>query len=211
MSADEGKDQPSFFTRGGKLAAPDVLVLVGSPNEAGKSTALARAIENALETLGIEPTFYHLATYPVAACYNCGACQITGDCRIVNDPWHVLARHMQSCDLMFLVAPVYFAGPAAHLKAALDRCQMFWARKHVLKREMPPKRPCHLLVVGDGGDPFGSEPLEKICTSALNCANLRVGDRIHRFVGKGYDVARVPKIVGTALGELEPRPEESGR
>lgn len=183
---------------------PDALVLVGSPNESGRCTALGGAVVNALELLGVEPTYYHIAKYPVAACYNCGACQTTGDCRIVNDPWHVLARHMEHCDVMFLVAPVYFAGPPAHLKAVLDRCQMFWARKYVLGREMPPKRPCHLLVVGDGGDPFGSEPMETVCTSALNCANLRVRGHVHRFIGKDYDVARVPGIVGAALGETEP-------
>lgn len=185
--------------------SPDALVIVGSPHGGGRSTALARAVADALRERGVEPTCWHLAARPIAPCVNCGACQTTGDCRIADDSWPELAWHLEHCDLAFLVAPVYFAGPAACLKAMLDRCQMFWARKYVLGRAVPSKRPCHLLVVGDGGDPFGSEPLERICTSALNCANVRVGmqgENIHRFIGAEHDLSRVPGIVGAALGSL---------
>ena len=180
----------------------DVLVLVGSPHEGGKSTKLAQAVCSELQANGVKPTYWHLAQYPVAACNNCGACQATGECAIVNDGWGVLSRHMDSADLFILVAPVYFAGPSGWLKAALDRCQVYWARKYVLHAQMPPKRPAYLLVVGDGGDPFGTQPLEVICTSALNCANLRITpERIERFVGEGYDVSRVPQLVERALRE----------
>lgn len=198
------RDSRSQKASARRPGSPDALVIVGSPHAGGRSTVLARAVADALRARGAEPACWHLAARPIAPCVNCGACQTTGDCRIAEDSWPELARHMERCDLVFLVAPVYFAGPAASLKAMLDRCQMFWARKYVLGRAVPPKRPCHLLVVGDGGDPFGSEPLERICTSALNCANLRVGMRgenIHRFIGAEYDLGRVPGIVGAALGE----------
>lgn len=186
----------------GTPASPHALVLVGSPHDSGKSTELGHAVASALEGRGVDTALHHLAASPVGPCVNCGACQVTGTCRIGGDSWGELSADMESCDIMFLVAPVYFAGPAAPLKAALDRCQMFWARKYVLGRDVPSKRPCHLLVVGDGGDPFGSAPLETICTSALNCANLRVGKNTHRFIGKDYDLSRVPGIVRAALGGL---------
>lgn len=180
----------------------DVLIIVGSPNENGKSAHLAESVSNRLKDHGIDSSVWPLATYPVAACRNCGACQRTGECSIMGDPWPVLQRHMESADLVFLVAPVYFAGPAAHLKAMLDRCQVFWARKYRLDAQVPPKRPVHLLVVGDGGDPFGYDPLVSICTSALNCANLRVDGNVHAFVGDGYQIARVPALVDDALAGI---------
>lgn len=180
----------------------DVLIITGSPNEAGKSAHVTESVANRLKAHGVQPTVWPLATYPVAACRNCGACQRTGRCSIMGDPWSVLSKHMESADIVFLAAPVYFAGPAAHLKAMLDRCQVFWARKYVLEEDMPVKRPVHLFVIGDGGDPYGSEPLETICTSALNCANLRIDGRIHRFIGDGYQIARVPGIVDAALSEI---------
>ena len=184
-------------------AQTDALVLVGSPRENGRSAKLAQALAGELRAHGVATTLWPLAQYPVAACNGCGSCSRTGECRIVNDPWHVLSRHMDSADVLFVVAPVYFAGPSGWLKAALDRCQVYWARKYVLHEEMPPMRPAYLCVVGDGGDPFGSQPLETICTSALNCANLRVEEhRIFRFVGEQYDLSRTTGVAEAALREI---------
>ena len=181
----------------------DVLIVVGSPRENGKSAELAQATYGAFMEHGVKPTVWHLAKYPVAACNGCGACSQTGECSILGDPFNVLSRHMDSADALVLVAPLYFAGPSGWLKAALDRCQVYWARKYVLHAELPPKRPAYLFVVGDGGDPFGSAPLETICTSALNCANLRISlERTHRFIANDYDLSRVPAIVSEILENL---------
>ncbi|MGI6033913.1 MAG: flavodoxin family protein [Coriobacteriales bacterium] len=182
---------------------PDILIVVGSPKENGNSDRLGRQVEAALGVRGKRATYFHLGTYPVAACTDCGACKRSGECAIFGDAWSVLEKHLISADFVFLIAPVYFAGPAAHLKAMLDRCQVFWARKYVLNEEIPPKRPVYLLELGDGGDPFGTEPLEKICTSALNCANLRIDGRIYRFIGSEPDPARIDSIVDGALAAYE--------
>lgn len=175
---------------------PEILMLVGSPHEHGKSSQLAAELARIARDRGAEVTLYELSKYPVAACTGCGACQKTGSCVIANDGWGVLSKHMESCDAFVLVAPVYFAGPSGWLKAALDRCQMYWARKYILERDVPAKRPAHLIVIGDGGDPFGSGPLETICTSALNCANLRITpERTHRMIGDDYDLGSAPDLV----------------
>ena len=173
----------------------EALVLVGSPHEEGKSARLALEITRNLRERGMKVTHFEIAKYPVAACTGCGVCSQTGDCCIAGDSWGVLSKHMESCDVFVLVAPVYFAGPSGWLKAALDRCQVFWARKYVLQNRVPKKRPAHLVVIGDGGDPFGSGPLEIICTSALNCANLRIEqERIYRLIGEDYDLAYAEEI-----------------
>ena len=174
---------------------PEVLVLVGSPHEQGKSAQFAAAVTEDLRNRGSKVTHYELAKYPVAACTGCGVCQQTGSCCIAGDAWGVLSKHMESCDAFVLVAPVYFAGPSGWLKAALDRCQMYWARKYILHEGVPAKRPAHLVVIGDGGDPFGSAPLETICTSALNCANLRIEEeRIYRLIGDVFDISRAREV-----------------
>lgn len=124
-------------------------------------------------------------------------------CCIKGDAWNVLSRHMESCAALVVVAPVYFAGPSGWLKAALDRCQMYWARKYVLKDWIPRKRPAHLVVIGDGGDPYGTEPLETICTSALNCANLRIEpDRIMRMIGDQYDLRNAITLSGRVMASI---------
>lgn len=165
-------------------AAPDILVLCGSPHEGGASEQAAVILESQLARLGAATTLWRLSAHPVAACRNCGGCAGSGEC-VVADAWHVLSRHMDTCDALVVVAPVYFAGPSAHLKAALDRCQTYWARKYRLHASLPAARPAHLVVLGEGGDPFGTGALETVCTSALNCANLRIEGRVKRFIGCG--------------------------
>lgn len=182
---------------------PEVLILVGSPHTDGKSALFGRKLSEYLRLSGAAVTLYEIAKYPVAACTGCEACSRTGLCCIKGDAWNVLSRHMESCAALVVVAPVYFAGPSGWLKAALDRCQMYWARKYVLKDWIPRKRPAHLVVIGDGGDPYGTEPLETICTSALNCANLRIEpDRIMRMIGDQYDLRNAITLSGRVMASI---------
>ncbi len=164
--------------------APDILVLCGSPHEGGASEQVSEGLRAHLRECGASTTLWRLSEHPVAACRDCGGCAVSGEC-VVADAWHVLSRHMDACDALVVVAPVYFAGPSAHLKAALDRCQTYWTRKYRLHMPLPAVRRAHLVVLGEGGDPFDTSALETICTSALNCANLRIEDRVKRFVGCG--------------------------
>jgi multimeric flavodoxin WrbA len=64
---------------------------------------------------------------------------------------------LDSADAIVIATPVFFATVPAVLKTIYDRCQPYWARRHVLG-EPPParKRPGAVLVVGGGGDPFGT-------------------------------------------------------
>lgn len=184
--------------------APEVLVLVGSPREEGRSAQLAQMIRAELHVRGYKCCLYPLSKYPVAACNGCESCMATGECVIAGDGFGVLSRHMDSCVAAVVVAPVYFSGPSAWLKAALDRCQVYWARRYRLGRPCPEQRPAHLLVVGEGGDPFGYGPLATTCKSALNSTGLRITDeRIHDFVGENYDLARIPGVLDQLQSELE--------
>ena len=191
---------------------PTALVLVGSPRAKGRSAALADELAAQLQAQGAQATIWALATRPVAACTGCGACSKAGECCLNDAAWRELEPLLAGVDLLFVVAPLYFAGPCAQLAALLGRCQVFWARRYVLGRPMPPARPAHLLVVGEGGDPFGSQPLQTICTSALNSANLRItAQRTHSFVGADYDVGRAAGIARAALAELATPAGEGGR
>ena len=173
-------------------------MLVGSPRAQGRSAALAAELAAHLQALGTQVTTWPLATRPVAACTGCGACSKTGECCLHDAAWRELEPQLAGTDLLFVVAPLYFAGPCAQLAALLGR-------------PMPPARPAHLLVVGEGGDPFGSEPLQTICTSALNSVNLRItAQRTHSFVGADYDVGRAAGIARAALAELTVAPAGEG-
>ena len=180
----------------------EILILVGSPRKDGRCAQLAAALKDCFHVEGFKVCLYPLSDYPVAACNGCGACSATGECVIVNDGFGVLSRHIDSCAAAVIVAPVYFAGPSAWLKAALDRCQVYWARRYVLGQPLPAQRPAHLVAVGEGGDPFGFEPLKTICTSALNSTGLRIDGSVHDFVGSNFDINRSQQLAHSIVEGL---------
>ena len=164
------------------------LVLVGSPRVGGRCAAIASELARELghsRQSGTDVAVWPLAEHSVAGCTGCGACGQSGECAI-DDDWAELESLLGAADELFVVAPVYFSGPSPALASALSRMQVFWARRYRLGCELPPERDAHLVVVGDGGDSFGTSPLETVCTSALNSTGLRLApERIWRLIGEG--------------------------
>lgn len=64
---------------------------------------------------------------------------------------------LDSARAIAVATPVYFATVPSQLKTLIDRCQPYWARRYILGEPAPArKRPGAVLVVGGGGDPFGT-------------------------------------------------------
>lgn len=76
---------------------------------------------------------------PLAQVVACAARPVSAASRAIRGT--CFRGTMNSCAALVVIAPVYFAGPSGWLKAALDRCQMYWARKYVLRNWVPRKRP----------------------------------------------------------------------
>ncbi len=97
----------------------------------------------------------------------------------MRDGMEQLLAVLQETAELYIVCPVFFAGPPAQMKAVLDRMQPLYytdARTH-------PKRPANLLVVGGGGDPHGFEPLVGIMRSALSVSGFSL-DRVEVSIGE---------------------------
>jgi multimeric flavodoxin WrbA len=66
-------------------------------------------------------------------------------------------EQLDAADAIAIASPVFFATVPAALKILLDRCQPYWARRYILHEPVPAhRRPGAILVVGGGGDPFGT-------------------------------------------------------
>lgn len=185
--------------------SPRVCVLVGSPRANGSSAALARCVARGVGRAGCTADLVLLADFAVAGCTGCGACECRGACAL--DPcerraaaagglpgFASLLERLEEADALALVAPVYFSGPPSQLKAVLDRMQPLWAQRYLLKSRPPvPKekrRPFDLLVVGNGGDPFGYDALVSCARSSLRMADFELRE-LHDFVADaaGRDAA----------------------
>lgn len=140
----------------GEPTGPRVLCIAGSPRRGGNSDRMLDALERGVREAGGVPVRVVAADSGVAACRGCNACSSTGEC-VVRDGMDAVYPLLDSADALVVATPVYFASVPAVLKALYDRCQPYWARRYVLgepRREQ--KRPGALIIVGGGGDPFGT-------------------------------------------------------
>lgn len=183
------------------------VILVGSPRPGGRSAHLADELFNACieECPEDGVSIVSVASADVSPCCACDACAHVSDelsaameegdpltpCRFVSesdaaahrcviaDDMPEVRKHLDAADELMVVAPVYFSGSCAQMKALLDRMQpYFWSNA----RRMG-KRPMVLHVVGEGGDPHGFEPLIGEVRSAFGVAGFEL-ELVLDWVGK---------------------------
>ena len=171
-------------------SAPVLLLLSGSPR-CKTCVSLINIIECGAQESGVRTQRFLLCDKHIDPCIGCGGCNKTGNCVLANrtfrdgnymDDYLELTALLDNCDGLALVAPVYFSGPTAQLKALFDRFQPYWVRKYLLGMPFPKRRPAQLFVVGAGGDPHGFEPLVTISRSCLQIAGFEL-EKVGNFVG----------------------------
>lgn len=118
-----------------------VLGLAGSPRRDGNTESLLDWCLTAARDEGAEVVKFRLCELDLHGCRACDACWADGVCA-VKDDMHLLYPHLREADSVVLAAPVHSMGLPAVAKMMVDRCQCFWALKHVLKRVLvEPGRP----------------------------------------------------------------------
>lgn len=171
-------------------SAPVLLLLSGSPR-CKTCVSLIDIVERGAQESGVRTQRFLLCDKHIDPCIGCGGCNKTGNCVLANrtfrngnymDDYLELTALLDNCDGLALVAPVYFSGPTAQLKALFDRFQPYWVRKYLLGMPFPKRRPAQLFVVGAGGDPHGFEPLVTISRSCLQIAGFEL-EKVGNFVG----------------------------
>lgn len=112
-----------------------VLGIAGSPRRDGNTDLLLLELLKGADDKGAETKTIELRSLKFETCTHCDSCLKTGDC-VIKDDMRDVYRELKQADRIVIASPVQFMGPTAHVKAMIDRCQCFWARKYVLK--VPP-------------------------------------------------------------------------
>ncbi len=113
-------------------AMPTILVLLGSPRRGKNSETLADRFLKPLELAGCHIDRISVSELAVKPCTGCEACSKIGRC-VIRDDMDTLYPALDAADWVVLVSPVYFNSITGSLKVLIDRCQVYWARKFVLK------------------------------------------------------------------------------
>lgn len=104
-----------------------VLLINGSPREAGCTYTALCGVADALQEQGIATEIFQLGKQPVRGCIGCGGCVGKGRCVFDDDAVNRAIEKAGSADAYVIGSPVYFASANGALISLLDR--MFYAGK----------------------------------------------------------------------------------
>ncbi|MEW5721692.1 MAG: flavodoxin family protein [Thermodesulfobacteriota bacterium] len=124
--------------QGGRTGAR-ILALQGSPRRGGNTDVLLDLVLEAGAALGATVEKVSLRDLKISPCLEIGECLKTGRCPIQDDMTGLYDK-LTAAKVLIVASPIFFYGPSAQLKTAIDRGQALWARKYVLKQEPPARR-----------------------------------------------------------------------
>lgn len=97
-----------------------ILMINGSPHEAGCTYTALHEVETVLQKAGVETEWVQLGQRPVAGCIACLHCRKTGRC-VFDDQVNEIIERLDEIDGIVVGSPVYYAGASGQICAFLDR------------------------------------------------------------------------------------------
>jgi len=112
-----------------------VLVIMGGPRRGENTEKLldkfVEGLKDSKEEVDIKKLY--LRDMDINHCIGCGYCEKTGRC-FMNDDMDVLYKDFDETDAVVIASPMFFNCVTSYTKAMIDRCQIFWSSKYVLKK-----------------------------------------------------------------------------
>jgi multimeric flavodoxin WrbA len=175
-----------------------ILCIAGSPRRNGNTDRALASLEEGVRSEGGIVDHLVAATAGANPCRGCNACSADGVC-IQRDGMDDVYARMDAADGIAIATPVFFATVPAVLKILYDRFQPYWARRYVLG-EPPPsvKRPAALLLVGGGGDPFGSECAKAPTKSILAVLGVELIATAEATADRAREIEENPEMLAEA-------------
>lgn len=117
-----------------------ILGLQGSPRRNGNTSHLMSLCMAEGERAGALTHTVEIDKRHILPCKEYLVCDKKGYCPIDDDMKHEIYALIRRADVIISASPVFFYNVTAQLKALMDRCQTFWARKYRLKLRDPGAR-----------------------------------------------------------------------
>jgi multimeric flavodoxin WrbA/protein-tyrosine-phosphatase len=127
-----------------------VLGLQGSPRKKGNTNFLLETFMKAAENTGARTRTIDVTRKNIIPCKEYIVCEKKGFCPIDDDVRDEIYPLLRQAEVVVIATPIFFYNMTAQLKAVIDRCQTFWARKYKFKLKDPGAnmRRGFLLAVG---------------------------------------------------------------
>jgi arsenite transporter/arsenate reductase (thioredoxin) len=175
-----------------------VLGFQGSPRKKGNTSFLLSTFMQAVENLGARTRIIDVARKNIIPCKEYVVCEKKGYCPIDDDLKTEIYPLIRQAEVVVLASPIFFYNMTAQLKAVVDRCQTFWARKYRLKLTDPAKKTKRgfFLSVGATGGKNLFEGLQLTAQYFFDAIDARfAGSLTYRNIEGPKDMARHPTVV----------------
>lgn len=108
-----------------------VLLINGSPRQAGCTHTTLCEVASALDSQGIETEILWLGNKYFQDCIGCGSCRKTGKCCFDDDGLSTIVEKCSEADGFVFGSPVYYSHPSGRLLSFMDR--LFYSSSNVLR------------------------------------------------------------------------------
>jgi multimeric flavodoxin WrbA len=122
-----------------------VLGIMGSPRLKGNTDLLLDEALRGAQDKGAEVEKITVSRLKISPCLEIYACLNDGNCTIKDDMAGIYPK-ISAADAIIVATPIFFYTVSAQIMSLISRCQAFWARKYVLKMEVPPKKGAFIAV-----------------------------------------------------------------
>jgi multimeric flavodoxin WrbA len=175
-----------------------VLGFQGSPRKKGNTAFLLTNFMQAIEKLGAQTRIIEVTQKNIIPCKEYVVCERKGYCPIDDDVKTEIYPLIRQAEVVVLATPIFFFNMSAQLKALVDRCQLFWARKYKLKLTDPAKKTKRgfLLAVGASKGKSLFDGLQLTAKYFFDAIDARYeGSLTYREIEGPKDLAKHPKVL----------------
>ncbi|RKD34272.1 flavodoxin family protein [Thermohalobacter berrensis] len=109
-----------------------VLAIMGSPRKGKNTDILLNMVIKGIKKNGNNVEKIYLSDMELNPCTGCNYCAKRGEC-VINDDIQKLYDKFNDSDGIILASPLYFNTVSSIAKIMIDRCQVYWSNKFVLK------------------------------------------------------------------------------
>lgn len=174
-----------------------ILGLQGSPRKKGNTHFLLSTFLEAAERRGAVTRTVQVAERNILPCKEYVVCEKKGTCPINDDMASEIYGLLRQAEVVVLASPIFFYNMTSQLKALVDRCQTFWARKYRLKLNDPLKNTRRGVLLGVGATRGKNlfEGLQLTAKYFFDAIDARYeGSLVYRGIEGAKDLANHPTV-----------------
>ncbi len=174
-----------------------ILGLQGSPRKKGNTQFLLSAFMQAAARQGALTRTIQVVERNILPCKEYVVCEKKGTCPIDDDMAADIYGQLRQAEVVVLASPIFFYNMTSQLKALVDRCQTFWARKYRLKLRDPlsKTRRGYVLSVGATRGKNLFEGLNLTAKYFFDAIDARFeGSLVYRGIEGPKDLAQHPTV-----------------